>query len=287
MTRAAGEAQGRWPDIDLAGITPAEPPLLEERIASPSPRIRHLAATHIEHIGAAETMDNPQEEDYYRERFRREALGEAPIHVETISGPSAQTPAAKIGDIVHEALRYWRTPGTTDREAMLALLRSYAWNLGLTDAQQNDSAAQQAYRLLSRFEQSKVYQEIVAAQQVYRETPFVHPRDDIVIHGVIDILYQRSDGAWVMLDYKTSRVFRDDGMDPTVNDLVEHARRFYLQVGVYAEAAALQLGGQTPLTCIHYIRYHRTVTIDQQDWRNALESKGFARRIEEALERDK
>ena len=44
------------------------------------------------------------------------------------------------------------------------------------------------------------------AKQIYREIPFVYRSDKRIIHGILDVLFQRKDGSWVILDYKTSHV---------------------------------------------------------------------------------
>jgi ATP-dependent exoDNAse (exonuclease V) beta subunit len=68
-----------------------------------------------------------------------------------------------------------------------------------------------------------------------------------------------------VLDYKTSYV-----NDDSPQALAEHARRFHLQVGVYAAAAREQLGGITPSVYIHYIRYWQTIHVPDQAWQHAL-----------------
>ena len=50
----------------------------------------------------------------------------------------------------------------------------------------------------------------------------------------------------------------------------DHARRYHLQVGVYAEAVREQLGGITPDVSIHYIRYAETIQVYPGEWELAL-----------------
>ncbi|MBL8156783.1 MAG: hypothetical protein JNM70_21580, partial [Anaerolineae bacterium] len=52
----------------------------------------------------------------------------------------------------------------------------------------------------------------------------------------------------------------------------DHARRYHLQVGIYAAAAQAQLGlDRPPDAYIHYIRAGLTIHIPEADWRTALD----------------
>ena len=51
--------------------------------------------------------------------------------------------------------------------------------------------------------------------------------------------------------------------------LAENARQYIPQVGVYAAAVSVLLG-IVPQVYIHYIRYQKTVSIAEADWRAAL-----------------
>ncbi|MBZ0277799.1 MAG: PD-(D/E)XK nuclease family protein, partial [Anaerolineae bacterium] len=167
------------------------------------------------------------------------------------------------------ALRWWRFPSKENGE-LRDVLESYAWKQGIIDEEQRRWAASEARDMLYRTMKSDVYRWVEDARQVYRELPFIFQYDDHIIHGVIDILFQRPDGSWVVVDYKTSFVPHQDAAA-----LAEHARQFHLQVGVYAAAVREQLRSMTgadhfPATFIHYIRYHHTVEVPASDWQSAL-----------------
>src|SRR5690606_7309549 len=126
-------------------------------------------------------------------------------------------------------------------------------------------AVQQAYDLLQRVRHSDVARWIAEAEEggeVYREQPFVYMQGARQIHGVIDLLLHMPDGRWLVIDYKTSRV--DEGAP-----LASHARRYHLQLGVYA-AAVRELIGAAPQVYVHYIRYAKTVQIQLAQWQAAL-----------------
>ncbi|HVU13615.1 MAG TPA: PD-(D/E)XK nuclease family protein [Phototrophicaceae bacterium] len=112
---------------------------------------------------------------------------------------------------------------------------------------------------------SDVFAEIAHADEVYRELPFVYQTEQRTIHGVIDLLLRGADGQWRVVDYKTAAL----KVLPTPDALAEHARRYHLQMGIYA-AAVQELVGAAPLAVIHYVRYAQTVIIAENRWQQAL-----------------
>jgi len=85
-------------------------------------------------------------------------------------------------------------------------------------------------------------------------------------------LFQRQDSTWVIMDYKTSSVTNrsDKKQKPTLTDLELHARRYHLQLGVYAKSTIAQLNEVIPETYIHYIRYNQLVRVSDEQWQGAL-----------------
>jgi ATP-dependent helicase/nuclease subunit A len=283
LTHFSEQLSGDWNLTDI-DVQPLKPPLLYSVETRPEARLRHLSATHIADIGSVEWAEDYEEEAYYRDRFIREALQDAPTRVESVLDRSRRGASARqIGEIVHEALRYWRLPGNFDADDLRDLLKSYAWKRGIAEGHFVEDAASRAFTLLKLFEQSPVYREIESARNTFRELPFVYQKDGYIVHGVIDLLYQKSDGHWAVMDYKTSFV-QGVGGAAKQPDIVLHARRYHLQVGIYAEAASAQLHGETPETYVHYIRHNQTVQINEEEWRGALSQKNLRNRIVQVIE---
>src|SRR5262249_20592947 len=98
-----------------------------------------------------------------------------------------------------------------------------------------------------------------------------------IIHGVIDLLIQGADGKWIIVDYKTSHVPNGKSFSEVRN----HAQRYHLQVGAYAEAVIkqleiLKLDADKLQVYIHYIRYGQTIEITKAEWKPALANlEGF------------
>lgn len=254
------------------------PDLLAAIAVPPAAQVRHLAATSIEDLGGAE--HNPNDKRWYRSRFRRKVLHDAPAEIDWVSVPLPRVSARQIGEIVHHALRWWRFPTGEDDAQYREILRSYAWREGITAPGSVDYAVDEALKLLRRFIASDVYAWMNGAQAVYREIPFIYERDERIIHGVMDTLMRRAGGDWVIVDYKTSSI-SDIRQNPDAATI--HARQYHLQLGIYAAAAQAILGHIVPKTFIHYIRYTQTVEIAEPEWRQAL-SRSLSDRIVDLVE---
>lgn len=243
-------------------------PLLADIQVERSAIARHITATQIADLGGAKI------DPFYRHKFRRSVLQDAPNTIEPVSARTPITVSQRIiGEIVHRVLGWWRFP---DGQATFdGILDSYAWQLGVVDERQRSYAVQEAHKLIDRMLRSEVYAWLVAAEPVYRELPFVYRTDKRIIHGVLDVLFRRGDGdkGWAVLDYKTSYVngYQSSNDKHLVED---HARRFHLQVGVYAAAAQQQLkaefGDIVPDVYIYYIRYGQYVKVEATAWQTAL-----------------
>lgn len=236
--------------------------LLGEVQVEPSAAIRHITATQIADAGSAKY------DLQYRRRFRRSVLHDAPLVIEKISLRKGTDVSQRIiGEMVHKVIGWWQF--RESHENFDQQLDSYAWELGVVDEGQRKYAIQEAHKLLNQMMNSQVYGWLLDAQQIYREIPFVYRSDKRIIHGVLDVLFQRQDGSWAVLDYKTSHV---KGYQRGVNEklLSDHALRYHLQVGVYAAAVTEQLGGIVPDTYIYYIRYGHFVRVPKQEWAEAL-----------------
>ena len=171
-----------------------------------------------------------------------------------------------FGQIAHEVLRY--TDFSAESADSEHMIRAIAWENGIT----NPTAARQVTRelrgMLQDYRDSDVCRWIngarAAARPLYTELPFIYRRHERVIHGVIDVLLRRDDGAWVIIDYKTSAVHN--------GDYAGHAERFRLQLGIYAAALQEQFGlARFPMTFIHYLRGNETIELASGDCMQALD----------------
>lgn len=259
--------QNLWDyDANEADFPPIQPPLIDAIAIAPDAQIGHISATQLADLGGVYYADSSEQRSFYRDRFRRRTLHDVPARVQDLSAERKPNVSARlIGEIVHEAIRYWRFD--LDPREFSRMLEGYAWQRGLTYQHELDDAVRRSKSLLNRFQQSLVFHWIESARNDHRplftELPFIFRTEKRVIHGVIDVLFQQPDGTWVVVDYKTSNVIN--------HNFDTHARRYHLQVGVYARAVQNQLGGEiVPQTHIHYIRHDRTVFVPTDAWQVEL-----------------
>ncbi|MEQ8675080.1 MAG: UvrD-helicase domain-containing protein [Aggregatilineales bacterium] len=282
FTFASDDAHSGWETREVRSRLPIgddlfEPPLLAEVSIRREAQVRHIAATDIANLGEIE-HEIGERSQFYKDRFRRRVLHDAPATIEQIGKKQQGVRARQVGEIVHEVLRWWRFPEPDKEYDYHRLLRSYAWRQGITDDRLCQEAADKAYALILKFTQSEMFQRLERADAVYRELPFIYEVDGRIIHGIIDTLYRIGE-QWVIVDYKTSAV-QQAHITANIDD---HARRYHLQVGVYAQAVSEQLNGIVPETYVHYIRYTHTVKVEESVWRKAL-SRRLTERIVDVIE---
>lgn len=261
-----GHSANGWSHPNVLAMTPLpgdnQAPLTADIQIEVSSAIRHITATQIADAGGAHF------DPLYRQRFRHSVLHDAPLTIDQISSRTAQDVSQRIiGEMVHKVLGWWQfqeEDSNIDKR-----LDSYAWELGVVDEERRKYAIQEAHKLIGKMLNSPVNNWLKEAKQIYREIPFVYRSDKRIIHGIVDVLFQRPDGSWVILDYKTSHV---KGYKSGENEklLSNHALRYHLQIGVYGAAVQEQLGGIVPETFIYYIRYGQYVRVARTEWTEAL-----------------
>ncbi len=261
LYQAANTADDLWDfAADPRDFPPLQPPLLEPLPQASAPSLSHITATQIGQLGAFRQGLSERQRQRSGQRFRADAiLGLPPDSGAALSDGNRASPAV-IGEIVHELLRYGGF--ALDKPGSDAMIRSVAWEKGLTNPDLVASVGGEVRSLLELYALSDVCRWIRSARgenrAVHTELPFLFRSDKRVIHGVMDVLLQLPDKEWLIIDYKTSQV---------IGDAYEaHARRYLLQLGVYAAALREKLGLQRlPLTCVHYIRGNRTVELASGD----------------------
>src|SRR5262245_29827212 len=110
------------------------------------------------------------------------------------------------------------------------MMKSYAYVISAVDVGYQKYAIQEAQKLLQQKRNRDAYRWIEEAQQLYREIPFVFRSDRRTVHGILDVLFQRPDGRWGIIDYKTSYVPNHvpNSKNGHLDILRDHARHFHL-----------------------------------------------------------
>ena len=261
LYQAANIADDLWDfAADPSDYPPAQPPLLQPLPRASSPLSSHITATQIAQLGAYRHGLSERQRRTSGQRFRADALlGLPPDEGASLFDYGRASPVV-IGEIVHELLRYGGF--ALDKAGSDRMIQPVAWEKGLTNPALVGAVELEVRSLLELYARSDVCRLIQSAREqeraVYTELPFLFRSDKRVIHGVMDVLLQLPGGDWLIIDYKTSQVIG--------GTFEEHARRYLLQMGVYAAAARQQLGlERPPQTCVHYIRGGRTVELAGDD----------------------
>lgn len=245
---------------DSAEFPPLPPPLLEPLPAQKRLSPQHYTATQLADFGAFRHSSG-RARDFYRRRLR----------YHTVEEPAPGAHGSRHfrrarGAVMHELLRGDHYDAGED------FIRAQAWQKGLTNPRQIDKAVADAKRLLAKFRDSDVNKWISDARKagraLYMELPFVfrynYRKNECVIHGVIDLLWQRANGTWAIVDYKTAA----QEAEPA-----EQARRYHLQLAVYAAAAQARLNlPKLPAAFLHYLWDSHTQSIDAADLRAQLKA---------------
>lgn len=168
--------------------------------------------------------------------------------VPVVAHPKA--PAWVVGTLVHQALALWYFPDETYPRWAEASARG----LGLTEPDQVQDAITRSRRMLLRFRQHPLREEIDAAEIRLHEVPYSRIVDGRVENGIIDMLYRRG-GTWTIVEFKTDEVRGAADLDAllTETDYIAQMQRYI--------AAARALLGNTPRALLCLLNVGRQVVV--------------------------
>jgi ATP-dependent helicase/nuclease subunit A len=249
-----------------ASVQPLMPPRMQPVTMEQERLLGHLAATQLANIGSFYYAFSGSDKLYFRDTVRRQILADSSSQIrEAVRIRDPRIKLRQVGEVVHEALRFWRFPDNT--ADIDALLESYAWQQHITDPKDVPDVVNRAREILRKFQNSDTYREISLVKSkglpYYSELPFIFRTDRRIIHGVMDALYQRENGEWVVMDYKTTSAHN--------MKVADHARRYHLQLGAYAAAVRAELGGIVPKVYIHYIQRQERIEIPAAIWQAEIQ----------------
>ncbi|MDD3857021.1 MAG: PD-(D/E)XK nuclease family protein, partial [Methanoculleus sp.] len=210
--------------VNVQETSPVYLPLPDDDVATEVP-VSLFPAGEEEHVYSASEL-----EQYLRcpvEYERRYRLG---LATPPVRAASAGEDAMTRGLVVHEVFR-GRDPA--------AVLRRYGMDPG---------RAGEYRELYERFRASPLMQ---GNTRDHCEVPFLARVRGVACRGVIDRLAQRSDGAWVLIDYKT-------GTPGNAGD-------YAVQMTVYRHAAG-QILGQPVTAYLYFVDADRwmEVAVDEE-----------------------
>jgi len=194
----------------------------------------------------------------------------------------ARAPAWVVGQIVHMALGVWLFPDgdggnlaaediasgqqfdrAAARRSFYDLAEAEAFSCGLTNDDEVTDAMRRAARMLVQFQDSSLYEEMLAAPRLLHEVPYsILDAAGKLDSGVIDALY-RSGDDWVLVEFKTDYV-----KDETALDRLMRYTDYVEQVARYRDAAARLLGAPvSPALCFLNFRGRTRVVGTRPVWR--------------------
>jgi ATP-dependent helicase/nuclease subunit A len=116
-----------------------------------------------------------------------------------------------------------------------------------------ERTAELATELLERFVRSPRWAEIAASKEVHRELEFLlawppdgASGDGRYLQGFFDCIYRDAQGGWHLVDYKTN--------DVTAAQVAREAKRYEMQVLLYAMALERGLGEPPVELALHFLR---------------------------------
>ncbi|RLQ92995.1 helicase-exonuclease AddAB subunit AddA [Planomicrobium sp. Y74] len=112
---------------------------------------------------------------------------------------------------------------------------------------------------IAAFYSSETAHRLLNAKQIKREVPFTYAKEDAegdyqIIQGIVDCLFEEEDG-WVLLDYKTDRLYQIDDIE------TEMSARYEVQLSVYTEAVEAILKVQIKEKLLYLFSAEKEVTV--------------------------
>lgn len=180
-------------------------------------------------------------------------------------GPGTQR---KLGLLLHAALRQHSLP--SPRKPLQEFLQGLWWKMAMGEAEVSSQLIAEAMRILEIYRNSELYSELhsVPPQSIYREFPLTFRQHSCLIHGRIDLLYQKPNGTWCILDYKTYRLQTAHHHDLA---LLEHSKKFDAQMSAYYQAIQSSKEFQPLLAAIHYLQYGLTLMIPEDRLKQTID----------------
>jgi len=155
-----------------------------------------------------------------------------------------RSPAWVVGSLVHEALAVWRFPDGQFARWAEARARSH----GITDARQLRDAINRSRRLLLRFQEHPLCQEMDGADRRLHEVPYSLTVDGEFHRGRIDALFLR-DGKWTIVEFKTDELRNQAQLDRLLKE-----QKYRAQTERYVKAVE-HLLGQHPRAILCLLNY--------------------------------
>jgi ATP-dependent exoDNAse (exonuclease V) beta subunit len=154
----------------------------------------------------------------------------------------ARTPGWVVGTLVHRALQRWRFPGEPE---FVDFLRPFALESGLASDSEIDDAIRQASRLLARFHEHDLFQELDRSERRH-EVPYSVKIGDRTDSRILDLLARAGPADhWDLYDFKTDYVKSESELPALIAE-----KKYDKQVRRYVAALERLLGYHPRVTLV-------------------------------------
>jgi len=159
--------------------------------------------------------------------------------------------AATLGTLYHLCMQHL---DFTAPQAPRSLIRRAAGEMSLPDTADLDALARRLAEMLATLREHELWGSLASAREVFRELDFVMDCGRAELRGQIDLLYIDAAGEAHVVDYKSDAV--------TGEAVAGHARRYELQLLLYALAAARHRGAPVSEAALYFLRPGRVHGFD-------------------------
>jgi ATP-dependent exoDNAse (exonuclease V) beta subunit len=162
-----------------------------------------------------------------------------------------------IGTLTHYAIAENLEPHNLQHQQVLAaqyLLHPYS-------DEERQTMLERAWWLIARYQ--ALYPDRLERLQDFAELPFAFVRNGTTWQGLIDRLYQESNGQWILEDFKT-----DDVPDEA---LPQRVRAYHRQLALYREAIKLARPDLSPEVRITFLVHGVILKLEEQELEAALQ----------------
>ncbi len=162
--------------------------------------------------------------------------------------------ATSFGTFVHKGLELFVKKQTFEREAFWFSLR------GSHPHKEYHAAFPAAQFKLDRILQSALWQGLLRySQRIFAEMPVAFLKDRQLVRGIIDLLVEREDGSFLVVDYKS---VADVSIDQDLGQFIID-KKYDQQLAFYAEAVRLLNPGKLVQTCILFTELVHLVQLQE------------------------
>jgi ATP-dependent exoDNAse (exonuclease V) beta subunit len=164
------------------------------------------------------------------------------LQLDLLHGTANTIPEAErvIGTLAHYAIaENFSSRNNTQRQILSAQYVLHPYN-----PEERETMLENAWWYLEQYE--KLYPNRSTRLNDYAELPFAYQQGETTWQGIIDRLYQEENGTWILEDYKTDSLPKDE--------LPQRARAYERQLGIYRQAVrqARAIEPEIRLTFLHH-----------------------------------